>query len=104
MTLSASPDPILWTSRSENRLTFWLARAATVALPVWSVGVWQSAQPTLWKSWNPWAIELAPPGTVADGVGGARKRMKKANFSMPLMVSTPVARLVAVTLFGTVAN
>src|SRR5947208_13922987 len=104
MTLSASPDPIWWTRRSEDSFTSWLARAATVEFPVWSVGVWQTAQPTLWKSWNPWAIELAPPGTVADGVGGARKRMKKANFSMPLMVSTPVGALVAVTSFGTVVN
>ena len=41
---------------------------------------------------------------LADGTGGARKRMKKLNFSRALSVSAPAPPFPAVTLLGTVAN
>ena len=48
--------------------------------PVLSFGVWQSAHPTFAKICRPLLIESGPPGSVVDGVGGARNRMKKENF------------------------
>ena len=72
--------------------------------PVRRVGVWQSAQPTSAKSCRPLAMEIEPPGVVVDGVGGARKRMKKANFSMALTVAVPPTAAVSVTSLGTRAN
>src|SRR2546422_1453764 len=49
-------------------------------------------------------MEYAPPGVVRDGVGGARKRIKKANFSIAFNpAGVPVAS-VLVTSFGVVAN
>src|SRR2546430_12094202 len=35
----------------------------------------------------PFAMDAAPPGVSGEGVGGARKRMKKPNFSMSLIAS-----------------
>src|SRR5262249_20685517 len=101
---SASPGPMLWSRRSEKRLTGWLARAATVESPVVSVGVGQSAHPTLTNSERPLVMEVAPPGVSADGVGGARNRWKKANFSIALNPSGVVVTEVSVTLLGTVTN
>src|SRR5882757_5393893 len=43
------------------------------------VGVWQTAQPMELNRALPWVIEVAPPGVVVDGVGGARRRMNCAN-------------------------
>jgi hypothetical protein len=43
---------------------------------------------------------VAPPGVVADGVGGERKRMKNVNFSIALIASTAVAASGSVMLFG----
>ena len=78
-------------SRSENRLAVLLRIAADLELPVFSVGVWHSAQPTLVEQPACRARSTsAPPGVLADGVGGARKRMKSANFSTQL--STPARR------------
>ncbi len=85
-------------------MAVWLRRAATNESPVWSAGVWHKAQPMLANSWLPWLIEVDPPGLVVDGVGGARKRMKKENFSMALMVAVPPPAVVSVTSFGTFAN
>src|SRR6185436_6763262 len=86
-TLSASPGPIACSARSENRLASLLLSAATVVVPVRSVGVWQRAHPTELNSWRPREIDVELPGEVVDGVGGARKRMKNANFSTALTVS-----------------
>src|SRR5580658_1236211 len=47
-----------------------------------SVGVWQVAQPMDLKSAAPAAIEVAPPGVLVDGVGGASKRINSANKTM----------------------
>src|SRR5690348_17266956 len=99
---SANPGPMLCTRRSEYRLTGFLRSAATLAFPVYSVGVWQSAQPTLPKSWPPLQIDDVPPGWSADGCGGARNRMKKANRSIALIVG-PTAGSVFVTSFGVFA-
>ena len=49
-------------------------------------------------------MESAPPGVSGEGVGGARKRWKKANFSIALIASRGVAPSVLVTSLGTVAN
>jgi hypothetical protein len=38
-------------------------------------------------------MESAPLGSSCDGVGGARKRMKAANFSISLDTSRPVSPL-----------
>ena len=43
-----------------------------------SEGVWQIAQPTELNKLRPLLIEVAPPGVVVLGVGGARNRMKMA--------------------------
>src|SRR6266850_34276 len=105
---SASPGPMLWTSRSEKRWTSLFWRAATVASgPVLSFGVWQRTQPTFAKICLPLPIESEPPGFVVDGVGGARKRMKNENFVTALEKSgsgEPGATSVGTTVFGTVAN
>src|SRR5437867_10775434 len=93
-----------WTRRSEKRFTLWLRNAATAALPVLRVGVWQSAHPTSVKSFRPLAIESAPPGVSREGAGGARKRAKKANFSIALIPSTSVLASVLVTSLGTSEN
>src|SRR5204862_6873511 len=52
----------------------------------------------------PFAMDAAPPGVSGEGVGGARKRMKKPNFSMSLIASRAEGAVVSVVLFGTVAN
>src|SRR5207245_8451492 len=101
---SASPGPIWWTRRSEKRWTGLVRRARTALLPVYSVGVWQYAQPVLWKRARPAVMEAAPPGRVRDGLGGARNRMKKVNFSMALIVSAGVAPSGSVVSFGVRAN
>src|SRR5215472_10072713 len=49
-------------------------------------------------------MEVAPPGVALDGMGGARKRMKAANLSGPLMASTGVAASGFAVSLGTVAN
>src|SRR5437899_9717515 len=101
---SASPGPMLWSRRSEKRLARTLASAATVESPVFNVGVWQSAHPTLTNSERPLLIEVAPPGMFVEGVGGARNRWKKANFSIALNPAGVVSTAVSVTLLGTVTN
>src|SRR5438874_9947881 len=52
----------------------------------------------------PFAMDAAPPGVSGEGVGGARKRMKKPNFSMSLIASRAAGAVVSVMLFGSVAN
>ena len=54
-----------------------------------SDGVWHCAQPIDEKRLRPLAIDVDPPGVVALGVGGARKRMNIANPMVSL--SVPVA-------------
>src|SRR5580704_1710075 len=49
-----------------------------------SAGVWQFAHPIAWNTWLPLAMELAPPGFVVEGVGGARRRMNIANCTTSL--------------------
>jgi len=44
----------------------------------------------------------ATPRMVVDGSGGARKRMKKANFSTSLIAVVPVAASTSVVSLGTV--
>ena len=80
------------------------AFAGDPALPVVSVGVWQSAQPVLRNRARPLAMEGAPPGLLGVGTGGARNRMKSANRSMPLRLSRAVAPSVSVTSFGVGAS
>ena len=48
------------------------------------VSVWHVAQPIALNSALPLAIEVAPPGVVVDGIGGARSRMNCANASTSL--------------------
>src|SRR5437660_7020798 len=55
-----------------------------------SDAVWQSAHPTELNRLRPFAIDVAPPGTVVDGVGGARKRMNIANCTVSLSVAMEV--------------
>src|SRR5215471_17184618 len=56
------------------------------------------------NSEHPLPMEAEPPGVVLDGMGGARKRMKAANFSGPPMASAGVAASGFVMSLGTVAN
>jgi hypothetical protein len=93
------PRAIWCSDRSEYRDAVRRRRAATVALPVVSVGVWQCTHPTFANCWRPRAIDNEPPGVSGDAVGGARKRWKLAKFSM-----APISRTLAVTSLGTVAN
>ena len=51
-----------------------------------SEAVWQEVQPMELKRARPLLMEVAPPGTVVDGVGGAVRRMKIANFTTSLDV------------------
>src|SRR5947209_19152058 len=74
------------------------------ALPVRIDGVWQSAHPTRENMSLPRAMDDAPPGVSDDGRGGARKRMKNANFSIPPMALTGSGEAVSLTSFGWVAN
>src|SRR5262245_11309529 len=92
------------TSRSENRFTGLLESAATVEAPVVNAGVWHSAQPTSLNSDLPFVIEVAPPGVVVDGTGGARRRMKNANLTMSLTASLGVVASMFDASFGVVAN
>src|SRR5216683_1941431 len=88
---------------SEKRLTGWFLNASTVEDPVVRVGVWQSAHPVLTNKLRPLLIEVAPPGVSGDGVGGARNRWKKANFSIAPSPAGVVVTSVSVTSLGTVA-
>src|SRR5712692_1932554 len=92
------------TRRSEKRFTCTLRNAATAEFPVVNLGVWQSAHPTAVNTVLPFAIEDAPPGVSADGVGGARNRMNIANLSISLRTASGVVPSVSVTLLGAVAN
>src|SRR5262245_34223942 len=96
---SASPGPMLCTRRSEYRLTGFFRSAATLAFPVYSVGVWQYAQPTLPKSWPPLLMDDLPPGWSVDGCWGARNRMKNANRSIALIVGRSAGAVFGVS-FG----
>jgi len=81
-----------------------LLRAATVVVLVCNEGVWHKAQPTSLKTCRPRVIDAAPPGTVADGAGGARNRMNSENFSMSLRSRLgSVIPVWPVMLFGTVS-
>src|SRR5262249_38600413 len=101
---SASPGPMSWISRSENRGTGCWLSAVTVVFDVVNEGVWHSAQPVLVNSSLPFAIEAAPPGVSVEGTGASRKRMKNENLSIALTPSGTVAASVLVTSFGIVAN
>ena len=56
-----------------------------------NVGVWQLAQPTARNNRRPLAIDVAPPGLVVDGVGGANNRMNMANITVSLGMDAFVA-------------
>ena len=58
-------------------------------VPVVRLVVWQIAQPMEMKRLRPLVIEVAPPGTVVEGVGGAKRRMNIANCARSL--SVPIA-------------
>src|SRR5215467_3996986 len=92
------------TSRSEYRFTGLLESAAIVDVPVVNDGVWHSAQPMLLNSCLPFEIDVAPPGVVVEGVGGASKRMNNANFSMSVVASSAVVASMLVVSLGVVAN
>lgn len=49
-------------------------------------------------------IDGAPPGIVAEGAGGARKRTKIPTISMELSVLTPAQALMSVQLLEVVAD
>src|SRR5216684_7313826 len=49
-------------------------------------------------------METAPPGVSGEGVGAARKRWKKANFSIALSAGSGVVASTLVTLLGTRVN
>ena len=90
--------------RSENRFTGLFESAAIRDVEVVNDGVWHSAQPADWKSALPLVIDAAPPGVVADGVGGARSRMKTANFSIELIEATGSVASRSVVLLGIAEN
>src|SRR5262249_3461419 len=90
--------------RSEKRLASLPRSAATVDAPVFSVGVWQRAQPIVTNWLRPRPIDAAPPGGSVDGVGGARNRWKNANFSIALSPPGVLVAWVSVTSLGVVAN
>src|SRR5206468_1948240 len=92
------------TSRSENRFTGFLLSAPTVDSLVVNEGVWHSAQPVLLNSCLPFEIDVAPPGTVVDGVGGARKRMKFEKFWIAVVASNGLPASMFCTSLGTFAN
>src|SRR2546423_15512324 len=52
----------------------------------------------------PFAMDAAPPGVSGEGVGGARKRMKKPNFSMSLIASRAAGGGVFVVFFRNVVD
>jgi hypothetical protein len=81
-----------------------LLSAATVVVPVRNEDVWHNAQPMAENRLRPRPIDAEPPGELVDGVGGARKRMKNANFSMALTVSVGSGPSTFVTSFGCEAN
>jgi hypothetical protein len=92
------------TRRSENRFTGLFDSAAMRDVDVVNDGVWHSAHPADWKSAWPLVIDAAPPGVVADGTGGARSRMKTANFSIELIDVTGSVVSLSVMLLGTAEN
>src|SRR5437899_5582140 len=56
------------------------------------------------KSFRPRAIDSTPPGASSEGAGGARKRAKKANFSIALIPSTSVLATLLVVSLGASEN
>src|SRR5262249_47369311 len=88
---SASPRPMWWTRRSENRFAVWFDRAALgqVEEPlatIWDVvsdGVWQCAHPIRMKMALPFSVD----GVAGAGSGGASILMKSANASMSEMTA-----------------
>src|SRR5215472_4950407 len=90
-TLSARSVPMLCTAKSEKR--FAVAKFSPEVRDDAVVGsdlVWHASQWMLLNRELPFAMDLAPPGFVVDGVGGARKRMKFTNFWMSLTSAVPV--------------
>src|SRR5271165_2404656 len=79
-TLSASPLPMLCTSRSEYSVAAWLlSDGVSLENAVCSELVWHVSQWIWLNNSRPFCIDEAGglPGTPSkDGVGGARKRMK----------------------------
>src|SRR5712664_2594196 len=55
------------------------------------LGVWQNEQPTELNRDLPLEIEVAPPGVVVEGMGGASSRMNCANPSTSLSTPEPAA-------------
>src|SRR5437870_13495497 len=78
--LSASLGPMLCSSKSEKSLTGFRSSAGLEDFPVVREGVWHKAQPILLNNLLPLAID----GVSVSGAGGARKRMKIANFTVSL--------------------
>jgi hypothetical protein len=68
------------------------------------LGEWHSAQPVSLNACRPRVIDAEPPGTVDDGVGGARKRMKIVNFSTELNTPGGVVPSSAESLLGSVVK
>src|SRR5947209_4602876 len=54
-----------------------------------SAGVWQTLQPMELNRLRPLLMEVEPPGVVAFGVGGARRRMNIANATVSLSTPAP---------------
>src|SRR5215472_3008879 len=83
---SASPLPMWWTRRSDQRRAVWFDKAMlgtveeplAIILPVGNAGVWQWAHPTLMNAALPFTVE----GVSAAGIGGASIRIKLAKASM----------------------
>ncbi len=53
-----------------------------------SAGEWQTLQPMALKRLFPLLIDVAPPGVVVEGTGGASRRMNMANDTVSLSVPT----------------
>ena len=67
---------MLWTNRSEYKLTGWFRRAAVTWLPVFIEATWHTAQPTLVNNVLPFLMDAEQ--SVANehaGAGAARNRM-----------------------------
>src|SRR5436190_23972362 len=72
---------------SLNRFAVALLRLGVKCEPtVLSDGVWQTLQPMALNRLRPLLIDVEPPGTVAEGVGCASKRMNIAKPTVSAMV------------------
>src|SRR5260221_8960884 len=80
-----------WISRSLYSVADTLLRPGVSVEPLdVSVVVWQTLQPMELNRLRPLLMEVAPPGVVVEGTGGASNRMNMANDTVSLSVPTAV--------------